>query len=207
VSVAAPPATEAAVPLRRDPEGTRRRILQAALAEFAGRGFSGARIQSIARRAGVNARMLYHYFGEKEDLYRAIRRWRFAEHPVRPEADLQPLAAQMAGWFANAAANPDWVRLNEWESLEAGERPVVEEEERRRRWEVAVQRLRAQQAAGQLALDLDADLLMLVMVALTTFPTAFPPMVRMITGLSPGDRRFQRRYRAFLQRLTERLTP
>ena len=198
---------EPAPAIRRDPEGTRQRILNAALTEFAGRGFAGARIQSIARRAGVNARMLYHYFGEKEDLYRAIRRRRFAEHPVQPEADLQPLAAQMAGWFANVAANPDWVRLNEWESLEAGERPVVEEEERRRRWAVAVQRLRAQQAAGLLVDDLDADLLMLVMVALTTFPVAFPPMVRMITGLSPGDRRFQRRYRAFLQTLSDRLTP
>ena len=57
--------------LQRDPERTRQRILDAALAEFSAKGLSGARIDEIAQRAGINKRMLYHYFGNKEDLYLA----------------------------------------------------------------------------------------------------------------------------------------
>jgi AcrR family transcriptional regulator len=45
------------------------RILKAAIAEFAAKGLSGARIDTIARRAKANTRMIYHYFGGKEKLY------------------------------------------------------------------------------------------------------------------------------------------
>jgi len=46
-------------------------ILEAALDEFAENGFAGARMGTIAERAGVNSRMIYHYFDNKEGLYRA----------------------------------------------------------------------------------------------------------------------------------------
>src|SRR5450432_2914601 len=47
----------------RNPGRTRERILSAALKEFAAKGFAGARVDTIARRAAINKRMLYHYFG------------------------------------------------------------------------------------------------------------------------------------------------
>lgn len=53
----------------RDPERTRAAILQAATHEFAENGMGGARVDAIAERAGTNKRMLYHYFGDKEQLY------------------------------------------------------------------------------------------------------------------------------------------
>lgn len=56
----------------RHPERTRERILDAATAEFSARGLGGARVDSIADAAGVNKRMLYHYFGNKEDLFLAV---------------------------------------------------------------------------------------------------------------------------------------
>jgi TetR/AcrR family transcriptional regulator len=194
-------------PVRRDPEATRERILNAALAEFSASGFAGARIHAIALRAGVNARMLYHYFGEKDDLFRAILRRRFAERPIQPEAaEPARFASQMGDWFQRVVSNPDWVRLTQWEALEADDGPVVEEEERRRRWSLAVERIRGEQAAGRLATDLDADLLLLALVALTSFPVASPHAVRMITGSKPTDPRFKRRYTAFLGRLSEHLS-
>lgn len=58
--------------IKRDPERTRQRILAAAIEEFAERGSSGARVDSIARRADINERMLYYYFGNKEQLYLAV---------------------------------------------------------------------------------------------------------------------------------------
>src|SRR5215475_1458724 len=56
---------------RRDAEATRRRILQAALREFAAKGLDAARIEDIAEAAGANRRMAYYYFGSKEGLYLA----------------------------------------------------------------------------------------------------------------------------------------
>jgi AcrR family transcriptional regulator len=54
---------------RRDPVKTRASILKAAVAEFAAKGYSGARTDQIAKRAKSNIRMLYHYFGGKDGLY------------------------------------------------------------------------------------------------------------------------------------------
>jgi len=50
----------------RNPQQTQQRILEAAVQEFAGKGFAGARVDVIARRARINKRMLYIYFGDKE---------------------------------------------------------------------------------------------------------------------------------------------
>src|SRR5690606_3428556 len=66
------PATRADAPARRDPARTRARLLDAAVAEFGDHGFSGARTDRIARNAGSNIRMLYHYFGSKDELYVAV---------------------------------------------------------------------------------------------------------------------------------------
>jgi AcrR family transcriptional regulator len=56
----------------RDPEKSRARILQAAREEFARHGLGGARVDQIAKAAGINKRMLYHYFGNKDDLFSAV---------------------------------------------------------------------------------------------------------------------------------------
>ncbi len=56
----------------RDPERTSAAILAAAIDEFSEHGFGGARIDAIAARAGVNKRMLYHYFGDKDALYERV---------------------------------------------------------------------------------------------------------------------------------------
>ena len=72
--------TEAEAPRRtRNSERTRAEILAAARAEFCERGLGGARVDAIAERAGANKRLLYHYFGNKEDLYRAVLMEAYAE--------------------------------------------------------------------------------------------------------------------------------
>jgi AcrR family transcriptional regulator len=57
---------------QRDPEGMRRRILEAAKQEFASHGLAGARVDRIAAKAGANKRMLYYHVGKKDDLYLAV---------------------------------------------------------------------------------------------------------------------------------------
>ena len=48
-------------------ENTRDRILRVAIAEFAEKGYSGARVDVICRLSRANPRMIYHYFGGKDE--------------------------------------------------------------------------------------------------------------------------------------------
>ena len=60
----------AAAPERqRDKERTRQEILDVAIREFARNGYSGARVDEIAARTRTTKRMIYYYFGGKEQLY------------------------------------------------------------------------------------------------------------------------------------------
>jgi AcrR family transcriptional regulator len=61
------------------------RILAAAAVEFAARGYAGARVDSIARRARVNKAMLYYHFRSKQALYRAMLRDTFGRAGERLE--------------------------------------------------------------------------------------------------------------------------
>jgi len=53
-------------------EGTRERILEAALDLFGERGLTGATVRDIAARARVNVAAISYHFGGKEELYRAV---------------------------------------------------------------------------------------------------------------------------------------
>ena len=83
----------------RDPARTRERILAAALQEFSAKGLAGARVDAIARRARVNKRMLYHYFGDKEDLYREILARKLRERSASIASAPDGAADSLAFWF------------------------------------------------------------------------------------------------------------
>ena len=75
---------------RRNPARNQERILKAATEEFALYGLGGARVDRIAARAGANKRMLYYYYGNKEDLFLAVLEARYA-HIRRAELGLHLL--------------------------------------------------------------------------------------------------------------------
>jgi TetR/AcrR family transcriptional regulator len=54
------------------PTDTRLKLLKAATAVFVEKGYAGARVDEIARRAGANKAMIYYHFGLKKDLYQAV---------------------------------------------------------------------------------------------------------------------------------------
>jgi TetR/AcrR family transcriptional regulator len=58
---------------------SRKRIIDAACVEFARYGLAGARIDRIARQAGVNKAMIYYHFASKENLYQNILEIHVAE--------------------------------------------------------------------------------------------------------------------------------
>jgi AcrR family transcriptional regulator len=59
---------------RRNPEESRRRILDAAERAFAVRGFGGARLRDIAQEAGVHHALVHHYYGDKRGLLEEVTR-------------------------------------------------------------------------------------------------------------------------------------
>lgn len=94
-----PDTTEPAGRLR-DAERTRAELLAVATEVFAEDGFSGARVDEIARRTRTTKRMIYYYFGGKEQLYlatleAAYREIREAEQELRV-SELEPLDAVRA---------------------------------------------------------------------------------------------------------------
>jgi len=57
---------------RESSRKTRETIIATALAEFASKGYDGGRVDEIALKAGINKNVLYHHFGNKDDLFTAV---------------------------------------------------------------------------------------------------------------------------------------
>jgi AcrR family transcriptional regulator len=188
----------------RDPEATKARILAAALHEFAAKGIAGARVDAIAARAKVNKRMLYHYFGSKEGLYREILSRRLHDRmPTLQSAVAAP--ERLVERAERVAGDVEYQRLLLWEALETGTGPSVNEDERRRFFGAWVASIEEAQRAGQLPGDLDARQLLLEELFSVLGPWLLPQFVRVVTGRPNTDRTFLAERREFLRALTGRL--
>lgn len=114
----------------RDAGATRAALLTRAVSEFADRGYDGARIDEIATSAGINKRMIYAYFGDKDGLYRAAldacltRVLEVASlGPEAPEASSRARAeAMVRRFFLYLSKHPETVRLLTWEALSRDKR-------------------------------------------------------------------------------------
>lgn len=81
----------------RDADATQERILAAAKKEFAKSGLGGARVDEIADQAKANKRMIYHYFGNKEDLFRIVLEEAYTDIRTAEQAlELEHLPARQA---------------------------------------------------------------------------------------------------------------
>jgi AcrR family transcriptional regulator len=89
---------------------TRAQILEAARVSFAGSGFAGTTIRGVAAAAGVDAALVHHYFGTKDDLFLAAM-----ELPVDPR---QVLAPALAGGVDGAAERLLGAFLSLWDDPE-----------------------------------------------------------------------------------------
>src|SRR3954462_3976057 len=98
------------------PRPRRIRLGAAPAHESAARGFAGARVDRIARRARVNKAMLYYHFGSKQSLYRALIRQIFTTAADRlrtvaagdapPERKVEQLVAAFAAFIDEHAHFP-----------------------------------------------------------------------------------------------------
>ncbi len=99
---------------------TQQKILSAAQLEFCEKGFDGARMQSIALRAGVNKALLHYYFRSKEMLFEiTLKRvvellWNKVQSKLTTHAqsDLRALIqAIVSAYVTTFASNPDFPRF------------------------------------------------------------------------------------------------
>src|SRR6058998_3573294 len=94
------------------------RIVAAAREEFSRRGFDGARMDQIARRAAVNKQLLFYYFHSKRGLFAAVLargaaelEQALAELPTGGERPLDRIRLALDAQFDFLAAHPDLVTL------------------------------------------------------------------------------------------------
>lgn len=122
--------------VRRNADETRARILEKATGLFAESGFAGTSISEIIKASKVNQRMVYHYFGDKEGLYRAVfvEQWsllkvwfdqalqsRLNTQNPKPLTSKELIVQAVEIFFDFIATNQDFVRLMMWEGLEGGQ--------------------------------------------------------------------------------------
>jgi AcrR family transcriptional regulator len=106
---------------------SRERVLAGATAEFAAHGFAGARIDRIARRVGLNVRMIYYHFGNKDGLYKGVLREIYSNAAemidrVYSEGDPEQRSVQaISQWFDLITSHDHFADIMVREFLDGGE--------------------------------------------------------------------------------------
>ncbi|WP_053736224.1 TetR/AcrR family transcriptional regulator [Nocardia sp. NRRL S-836] len=185
---------------KRDPERTRARIMEAATAEFAAKGYAATRTTDIAARAGVNKQLISYYFGGKEGLYREIATSWHTEGTAMASTD-QPLDEVIAAFVMTTVHNRDQGRLWAWANL-SGDMPSVDGDFLRAQAET----FRARQATGEVPADLDPTMLLLALMAAASAPMMLQETARQLTGEDPATPEFAEKYAAQLGRLVRHLS-
>jgi AcrR family transcriptional regulator len=111
----------------RDSERSREDILNAAEQEFAEKGIYGARVDEIAAKANINKRMIYEYFGNKEELYKIVLIKAYSRlgqkeiHLLSEEiGTVEAIKRIIVLYFEFLRDNPTYVNLILWENLNRG---------------------------------------------------------------------------------------
>jgi TetR/AcrR family transcriptional regulator len=184
----------------RDAERTKRKLLDAALSEFAANGYDGARVGEIAARAGVNKQLISYYFGGKEGLYRAMQReWLEDE---RDQAGPDVPAEDVMRWYLHDnLEDPRIGRLAMWQAL-ADDLPEEESQEDADR---ELGQMRERQARGEIDPELDPAAVQIAMMGMTFAPVLFRRTAKRLFGIDIDDPEFETRYGDTLSRILARL--
>jgi AcrR family transcriptional regulator len=180
-----------AAPRPRNSKATKELLLAAAGEEFSEYGLAGARIDRIAERAGANKRLLYMYFGDKDQLFDAV----LARHIEALMASIPlkdgVLTAFAAARFDFMLANPQVSRLSSWRVLERSEPTEAE----RQTFEERVASVAAAQEAGRIRSDIPAIDLFAIVLRMTDSWLSAPAALRAVAGddpMAPGRLREHR---------------
>jgi AcrR family transcriptional regulator len=162
-----------------DTDATRRRLREAALEEFAARGFDGTT---------VNKERLYSYFGDKRALWDLVLTTELER--LATGVELTGVGLDDIGEFAGAtydyhASHPELGRLLQWEGLQSG--MPAHAEVRTTHYREKVARFADAQRDGLLDPDIDPAHLVFALIALAAWWQTVPQLAAMITGAGPDD--------------------
>jgi AcrR family transcriptional regulator len=176
---------------------TEQRILAAARAEFAEHGFAGARVERIARVAECNKQLIYHYFGSKEGLSRAV----FHDMLVMHQSLVArlPTSAEdlLVAAFRHVGCDPDWVRMILWERLTLPD--LFEPEARRAQFESILpffEFVEPPEIRRHVAL---------ACMSMATFPSIMPTLTQLIVGQQHDADDFDKTYAEALRWVIRRV--
>ncbi|MFE6825329.1 TetR family transcriptional regulator [Streptomyces sp. NPDC057690] len=173
----------------RDPEATRARIFDAAVAEFSRHGIAGARIDRIAAEAKANKQLIYAYFGNKAELFSQVLGRRMldlaAAVPVDPD--------DIEGWLDRVmdyhGAHPELLRLLYWEGIEYGGTELLPDEtERQEHYALKVAAIQDGQDRGVISDAIPAPDLFFLLIAMANWAAFVPQMSRILAGSEDADR-------------------
>jgi TetR/AcrR family transcriptional regulator len=187
----------------------RQAILEAAITEFSTKGFSGARVDAIARRARSNKQLIYYYFDSKVGLYEAVLGQLIA-HTYESMAVGSPpssLSAAVEEWNDRTLGQggKDWIRFWLWEALESTPRGTGLDPERARVWARWVGESERARERGEVSKSVEARMLALALQSIIVTPYLTPAVTRLITGMDPDSDAFKSSQLAFLRHLLDSL--
>lgn len=183
---------------------TRERILAAAKREFSDKGYAGARVDAIAKAAGVNIRMIYYFFQSKKKLMQEVMHDRVELREPYSKLTRESVEQYLLENYRTFRANPDSIRLITWEALQLGDvgkEEILNFEQRAEMNVRLVQNIKDLQEAGKANKNLDADLLHMILVAMTIYPMILPQVAYLITGETLEDEALVERYENFLKEM------
>lgn len=188
-----------------DASDTKRRILNAATAEFADHGFAGARVDRIASEAAANKQLIYRYFGSKQDLYEAVfadmvTRARGAEPNDSESTGASIFRAMLGDAPEQGELTSQMVRTLSWEGLAAHVSGAEVTQERRRNYAQATDWVRGEQAAGRLRNDVLPEHIVALAVSAGGAPYSMPNVFHFIFERDV-DARDHEEWRAFILRV------
>lgn len=185
--------------------------MQAAIDEFAEKGFAAVRIDEVAAAAGANKQLIYYYFRSKSELYDAaleqmVRQTTSMWDSLDSAPSLAAALWRMGEW---TDFNAKWRRLLAWEGLEYSNRDgaIHLEEARTASWSRWVAIVRQAQERGEVSSDVDVEMVALCLIALSGLSESLPHVVKMITGSAPDSPQFKEKYATFVSRLLGALAP
>jgi len=189
-----------------DTEGTRKRLKEAATAEFAERGPDGTTMARIADRAGINKERLYKYFGDKQALFDSVLADELEKlaasvtHPDGPFEDIGEFAGRTFDYHAD---HPELARLLLWEGLSGA--PAADGSNRTKHYRDKVRAVAQAQRDGHLAADFDPAYLVFMLIAQAAWWSAVPQVAHMLTGADPGDPVERAKRRAWVVRAARKM--
>lgn len=157
----------------RDPEATKKALLDAAEKEFLEKGFGKSAMSQIARRAGITKSLIHHYFGSKQGLWEEVKARRFEEYYQKQmemfdqydlSNRLELLRESVAVYFRFLKKNPQMIRILVWMYLERDQEMCLEKD--KKLVEIGSAELEKAQRDGHIRRDIDPRFILFTFIGL-----------------------------------------